>query len=162
MSRTFQIFITLGISLFLAWSPLTPAQSGDTDACLDEDNAYNRLMCLVDLGETKDGSGPCMAAEDPGIRWQCVAIVAERIDRPGLCGEIPVDMEDGRELRDVCLSDIAEARADGALCADIETPGLRDSCYLKVVRAGADAALCEEIGDAALKSACTGEPVTMN
>ena len=162
MRHRWLLVTTLGLAAVVMSGTATQAQNGNTDACLGEGNAYDQLMCLVDLGEAERASAPCMAAANPGVRWQCVAIVAERIDDSGLCAEIPVDIPDGQELRDVCLSDIAEARASGALCADIATPGLKDSCYLGAVRAGADATLCGEIADAALKSACTGEPVTVD
>jgi hypothetical protein len=135
-----------------------PAET-EADACLAETQVIEQLLCLADIAKRAADPEPCLRAAHEGVRWQCVAILAEHLKDAGLCRTIPRTDEEYQGLYDICLSDIAEVRQDPALCTEIETQGLRDSCYLKVVQRGASSELCARIVDPGLKSACTGEPV---
>lgn len=129
------------------------------DSCLDREQLIERLLCLSDVAKRAGEVEPCLRAEDAGVRWQCVAILAEHQKDAALCRTIPLENDVYQGLRDVCLSDVAEARHESGLCDEIGTQGLRDSCYLKLVKEGASEELCARIVDRGLKSACTGKPV---
>lgn len=131
----------------------------DASRCLKERPAIKELLCLADIAKRSGEPAVCMLSDHAGVRWQCVAILAEHEKDAGLCRTIPRTDQEHAALRDLCVSDVAEVRVAPALCTEVRAAGLRDSCYLKVVNAGADKALCARIEDPGLKSACTGEPV---
>ena len=137
------------------------AQEDEAARCLREAGKLERLLCLSRLAHQANDSGVCFASQDKGVRWQCIAIYAEHARDAELCDSIPDRDAEYRDLRDACISDVAEAREEPELCARLVTPGLRDSCYLKLFRATGEASLCAEIADPGLKSACTGRPVTV-
>jgi len=138
----------------------TPAAADDkAEACLGLGQAVERLLCLADVARRAGDPAPCHRAEHEGVRWQCVAILAEHRKDAALCRTIPRTDGEYLGLYDACLSDVAEVRHEAGLCAEISTEGLRDSCYLKLVQDGASRQLCARILDGGLKSACTGEPV---
>lgn len=160
MSMALERLRCWGWAVLLAASAASggPAAADQADQCLEQEQVVERLLCLVDAAKRAGDVEVCQRAEHEGVRWQCVAIFAEYRRDASLCRTIPRGNQDYRELFDVCLSDVAEARGEPELCGEIGTDGLRDSCYLKLVRAGASAVLCARIRDPGLKSACAGEP----
>lgn len=118
-----------------------------------------QIECRVDQATRAGHPKPCQEAAAAGVRYQCFAILAGRLKDATLCDDIPASSDETRELRDVCLSDVAEVLKETALCERIMAPGLYDSCYFKVARATGDTSLCDSIEDPGLKSGCTGQPV---
>lgn len=153
-------FLFCAVLAFVAFST-RPALAEAAAQCSQKENIFERLLCFADAAEAAENPDLCRAAADDGVKWQCLAIYAERKDLPALCHEIPAEDEEGQGLRDVCLSDIAAKRGAADLCAEIVTPGLRDSCYVKAMPENPASAYCGKIEDPGLKSLCTGEPVTI-
>lgn len=155
--------LQLGLIAALLVAPAVGIKAAKADekanACLRIKPVAERLLCLADVAKKSGTAKPCHQARHQGVRWQCVAILAEHLGDAALCRTIPRTDQEYQGLYDVCLSDVAKVRKEPALCAEIATAGLRDSCFLKLVRDGAPKALCARINDRGLKSLCTGEPV---
>ena len=127
--------------------------------CEDLENVLDRLECYVALATDKDDPSVCGQSSHEGVEYQCYAIIAERRGSEELCHVIPAGSPDHQELRDICISDVAEKLLNPLLCERIQTVGLRESCYAKIGRDTGDKTLCEEIRDPGLRSICDGEPV---
>ncbi len=147
-------------ALMLAILSAGPAAAAEAPAaaCLAEKIPTNQLRCLSAAAMAAGDPKLCLAAEEMGVRWMCVARVAEAAGEVAHCSVLPEQEPAaakglGRELCRVHLA-IAWQRPD--LCAGLATPNLEDACYLQMVEAGADAALCRRIETATLKSVCGG------
>jgi hypothetical protein len=155
MKKISGTLIIISISIILssyAWA------GGSVKECLEK-GIFGQISCLSDLAAEREDASVCGAAAHEGVKYQCYAVAAEKLGDWNTCYEIPTDSKDGIELRDLCISDVAEKNADSDLCKKIETANFKDSCYLKVWRKTGDSTLCEKISDAGIKSMCTGEPV---
>jgi hypothetical protein len=149
------IFLSLPVVLLPA--QLAGARSS-AEECLTK-GIIEQIGCLSDLAAGEKDASVCDAAAHEGVKYQCYAVAAEKLGHWETCLEIPPKSKEHIELRDVCISDVAENNKDSSLCEEIETRNFRDSCYLKVYRKTGDSALCGKISDPGLKSMCTGEPV---
>jgi hypothetical protein len=138
-------------------SATTAADS--TDACRAEEGVFAQLSCYVEAAKAAGDYAVCKQASHETVRYQCLAIYAEHAKSPAPCRDIPRRGRDLSALVDVCLSDVAAALTNPALCEEIGEPGLKDSCYLKIARETGGQSLCPKIQDQGLKSLCTGEPV---
>lgn len=127
--------------------------------CSDIANAIERTLCFADRAVEAGSTSPCDEASREGVRYQCYAVYAERAETVEPCRRIPTTSGDLRDLRDVCVGDVAEVTGRAELCAEVAADGLRDSCWLSVYRRTGDRTLCDRIEDRALKSLCTDEPV---
>lgn len=134
----------------------TPSASAE---CADIANAIERTLCFADRAVEAGSTSPCDEASGEGVRYQCYAVYAERVETVEPCRRIPTTSADLRDLRDVCVGDVAEVTGRAELCAEVAADGLRDSCWLSVYRQTGDRTLCDRIEDRALKSLCTDEPV---
>jgi hypothetical protein len=130
-------------------------------ACEGLSDPIDQIECRVDVATDAGHPRPCLEAEQDGVRYQCIAILAGRLKKASLCDDIPSTTEDTRMLRDGCLGDVAEVVGESDLCERVLTRGIRDSCYLKLFRVTGDATLCDRIEDPGLASLCTGNPVTV-
>jgi hypothetical protein len=128
-------------------------------ACLENKDLFEQITCLVELAVRENDDTICDAAIHTGVRYQCYAMVAEKLGNLDICGKIPsgVGGETG-QLHDLCVSEVAVNLKDYELCQRIKAPGLRDGCYLEIYRQTDDMSLCEMIQDAGMKSLCTGKP----
>jgi hypothetical protein len=131
---------------------------GPVEECLSK-GTVEQIGCFSDLAVNNKDAAACDAAKHEGVRYQCYAVTAEKLGDWRICLEIPPKSKDHIELRDICISDVAEKSEDSALCERIRTGNFRDGCYLKVYRRTGDSALCGRVSDPGLKSSCTGEPV---
>ena len=131
-----------------------------SDRCEENENPFEQISCYVRVAEEAQDPEVCAEAVDSGVRLQCFAILAERMDRLELCDRITGASPDELNLKDLCVSDVALVRLEPELCARLKSQGLRDSCYMKIFRKNKDATLCERIRDIGLKSLCEAEPVT--
>jgi hypothetical protein len=129
------------------------------DRCEERKSPFEQISCFVRVAQETRDPEVCTDATSLGVRLQCFAILAERMDQLELCNRITGVSSDEVQLRDLCISDVAVLRLAPEFCAGLVTPGFRDSCYLKIFRKNGDAALCERIEDPGLRSACDGEPV---
>jgi hypothetical protein len=152
LSLIFLSLPVIALSAQLAWA------QGSAEECLTQ-GIIEQIGCLSDLAARKKDASVCGAASHEGVRYQCYAVAAEKLGHWKTCLEIPPKSTEHVELRDVCISDVAENKKDSSLCEKIETGNFRDSCYLKVYQKTGDSALCDKISDPGLKSMCTGEPV---
>jgi hypothetical protein len=139
-----------------------PARASAAAHCGDLPGAIEQIECYVDRATLVGHPKPCQEAAADGVRYQCYAVLAARLKDASLCDDIPTSSDEARQLRDACLSDVAEVLSEAALCTRISTTGLRDSCFFKIAGATGDTTLCERIGDPGLKSGCTGEPVIVD
>ena len=136
-----------------------PAAAAEAPAtCLAEKFPTNQLRCLSAAAMAADDPRLCLAAEDMGVRWMCVARVAEAARAVAHCAALPENEPAApRGLsRELCRVHLAIAWQRPDLCAGLATANLADACYLQMVEAGADAALCGRIANQTLKSACGG------
>jgi len=157
------MWIAMALGLAACGEPGAQSQAPDSITaradCADVENVIDRTLCFADRAEAAGDLAPCDGADAEGVRFQCYAIYAERAETVEPCHRIPTDSEDGSDLRDACVSDVAKVTERAELCEEIVSHGLRDSCWLGVFRKTEDPALCDRIEDAGLRSACTGEPV---
>ncbi len=130
----------------------------NVEECLKK-GIIEQIGCLSDLAAKDDDPSVCSAAAHEGVKYQCFAVAAEKIGDWETCLKIPPKSKERIELRDICISDVAEKKVNSSLCEKIQTGNFKDSCYLKVYRKTGDSALCEAISDPGIKSLCTGEPV---
>ena len=164
--KNFFILLFLICFMFLIISNYVSAdESSSADTSLEEKtcgkkkNLIDQLLCYAALATKLDDVSICDAASQEGVRYQCYAIYAERRFKPDVCEAIPSKSAELKDLRDVCISDVAKKAGDFTLCEKIETQGLRDSCYWGVAKKTGDTSICEKIQDKGLKSTCTGKPV---
>ena len=164
--KNFFILLFLICFMFLIISNYVSAdESSSADTSLEEKtcgkkkNLIDQLLCYAALATKLDDVSICNAASQEGVRYQCYAIYAERRFKPDVCEAIPSKSAELKDLRDVCISDVAKKAGDFTLCEKIETQGLRDSCYLGVAKKTGNTSICEKIQDKGLKSGCTGKPV---
>lgn len=136
----------------------TDAPAQDAVDCEALQSRIDMTLCLVDIATDAGTTAACDVTGDPGVRFQCYAIFAERLGDPETCRRIPDQGEDFRDLRDACLADVAPVAERPELCEEVRESGLRDGCFLSVYRVTADATLCDRIEDAGLRSLCTGVP----
>jgi hypothetical protein len=149
--------VLLSLVVFLLSTSPSWAQDS-VEECLSK-GILDQIGCLSDLAAKKKDASVCDATPHEGVKYQCYAVAAEKLGDWKTCLEIPPKSKDHIELRDICISDVAEEKKDSTLCEKIKTGNFRDSCYLKVYRETGDSALCDRISDPGLKSSCTGEPV---
>ena len=126
--------------------------------CADKTNVFKQLDCFVSLAIYNDDVKICDNTKHEGVKYQCYAMFAERTKNWNICKSIPNETNEHKDLRSVCISDVAEVVMNSTLCDNIETPGIKDSCYLKVFKKTKDPNICEKIKGSGLKSLCTGEP----
>lgn len=159
----------LGVSLFVACSPADetarPSDSATQETsrgqCEDVTDLLGRIDCYVELAVDTDDPSACGQSTHEGVEYQCYAIVAERRQSAELCDLIPSRSSNHEKLKDICISDVAGAAENPALCAEVRAPGLKDSCYLKISQAIGDSTLCDDIQDPGLRSVCSGDPVSV-
>jgi len=161
----------MAVLVALVWcAGCSPADEQDLDIgsrdaaaaaarCDDAGSLLAQIDCYVTLATEEDDPSVCGLSPEGGARYQCFAILAERLVRRDLCDEIPPASPDHLQLKDICISDVAKQTADGRMCDEITTIGLRDSCYAKIGQGSDDKSLCDKIEDPGLRSMCSGEPV---
>jgi hypothetical protein len=148
------------LCLVLALGGLEPAVAAEaTVDCLTETFPTRQLRCLIEAAEVVGDPTLCLAAEEPGIRWMCVARVAEAAGVAAHCAVLPQEETVGPQGlgRELCRVHLAIAWQRPEFCAGLSTPNLADACYLQMVESGADRALCQRIENPILESACGGE-----
>ena len=117
-----------------------------------------QISCFIDAAQAADNPGLCDAAEDAAVRFNCIALYAERSGNAAPCARIEVSDNETQALRDACISGVAAANRDPALCQAAILPVMRDACYMTlVVQFDADPALCAKIRNEKLLAACTEE-----
>lgn len=139
--------------------PPTSAQAEDVASrCNAEATQPAQISCFIDAAQAADNPGLCDAAEDAAVRFNCIALYAERSGNAAPCARIEVSDNETQALRDACISGVAAANRDPALCQAAILPVMRDACYMTlVVQFDADPALCAKIRNEKLLAACTEE-----
>jgi hypothetical protein len=139
-----------------------PGPAEEVADCGTLAGSIEQIECYVDRATLSGHPRICQQAEQEGVRYQCLAILAGRLKDASICDDIPSSSDETRALRDKCLSDVAAVLEESTLCGRILTAGLRDSCYFKIAGATGDSSLCDRIDDPGLKSGCTGIPVVVD
>lgn len=141
--------------------PAPGPKSGAVSAaqCERIENVFKQIECYVTLATDEEDPSMCGLSSHDGVKYQCYAILAERLGSRDLCDQIPLASLDHQELRDICISDVAKKILNYVVCDEIQTMGLRDSCYAKIGQETKNTTLCEKIQDPGLRSMCSGVPV---
>lgn len=131
------------------------AQGGKLKDCLSESWPQRQILCLREIAIASGDAEICLQADDPAVRWQCVAHYAEQTREPARCDLLPADDLDMRGVApELCRAHLAIAWREPERCEALETPHLADSCLLQLVQLGEDRALCERIETDILADAC--------
>lgn len=135
------------------------AQSEDpASRCNAEAMQPAQIRCFIDAAEAAGDPGLCEAAEDEAVRFNCLSLYAERSGNAAPCARIEVTDTETQALRDACISGVAAANRDPALCKATILPVMRDACYMTlVVQFDADPALCGKVKNEKLLAACRQE-----
>ena len=114
-----------------------------------------KIRCFIDAAQATKDAGVCEGAVDPVVRFHCFSLYAERSLDPDYCKRIVFGEEQTNAMRAACVSGVAAARRDPALCEQIELTAARDSCYLMlVVQFQADPSFCRRITESTVRNAC--------
>lgn len=130
--------------------------------CAVIENIIDQITCYVDIAKKTDDLTQCDEADKDAIKYQCYAIFAEHKKDASLCNQIPVTIQDGQQLRDVCKLDVVKEKmniaSDVTICETIVTHFLDDECYEVVVKGTGDQSLCERILENSIKDRCYDRP----
>ena len=114
-----------------------------------------QIECFLGLAKAEDRPALCELARDPVVRFHCLSLYAEQTLDPSPCGRIVAVNGEALTLQESCISGVAMARRDPALCDRVTTGEIRDSCYMMlVVQFGASPENCDKIHNSILKSSC--------
>ena len=114
-----------------------------------------KIRCFIDAAEAAKDAGVCEGAVDLVVRFHCVSLYAQRSLDPDYCKRIVFGEEQTNAMRAACVSGVAAARRDPALCEHIELTAMRDSCYLTlVVQFQAHPRFCHRITEPTVRNAC--------
>ena len=146
-------------ALFLALALLGPSsaagQAPPEAACDEAVASPTQIGCFLKAAETASDARICTAAAEPGVRFNCLALYAERSGDPAACALIDADLGDRQALQDACIAGVAVAQGNLELCETAELGVLRDACMMTLITEhDLDRVLCERITEATLKSAC--------
>lgn len=139
-------------------SPTLAQSDSAASRCNTEALQPAQIQCFIDAAEEAGDPGLCEAAEDEAVRFNCLSLYAERSNNAAPCARIEVTGTETQALRDACISGVAAANRDPALCKATILPVMRDACYMTlVVQFEADPALCGRIRNEKLLAACRQE-----
>jgi hypothetical protein len=146
-------------ALFLASALLGPSPAtGQTPleaACNDTGASPAQIERFLKAAEAATDAGICTAAAEPAVRFNCLALYAERSGDPAACALVDADLGDRQALQDACIAGVAVAQGNQELCETAELSVLRDACMMTLITEhDLDRALCERITEATLKSVC--------
>jgi hypothetical protein len=145
------IFVMLAVAVMAFY----PVPSGAAEDCLAEPWPLRQRDCLVEQATVRRAPELCLRSEDPAVRWQCIAILADRARNMTLCELLPEeDLQVVGVSRDLCRSELAVSWHDPSLCRQLATPNMADACLMQLVRNGGDKSLCEEIEVEPIREAC--------
>jgi len=144
------------------WLAQAPARAEDpASRCNAQPTQPAQIRCFLEIAQATGDPGLCTSAEDAAVRFNCLSLFAERSLDPAPCELIEILDKETQALRDACISGVAAARREPALCEEARLPVVRDACYMNlVVQFAADPALCGRIANKSLHDACTGDPVS--
>ena len=112
-----------------------------------------QIECFLGHAKAEDQPALCELARDPVVRFHCLSLYAEQSLDTSPCERIVVDNGETVALQESCVSGVAMARREPALCDRVTTGEIRDSCYfMLVVRFAASLENCEKIQNGILKS----------
>ncbi|MBT8137393.1 MAG: hypothetical protein KJO54_10310 [Gammaproteobacteria bacterium] len=131
------------------WSSCT----GPAPSC-DGLDLFGQVGCYADLAVSRHDVEACSGAVHDGVRNQCYAVAAGRLDQLDACDRIEPLSPEHIELRDVCISDIALLRRNAALCGRLDTRTLQDTCLFRIYQITGETALCADIADNGLRNLC--------
>jgi hypothetical protein len=146
-------------AVFLALALLVPSaaagQALPEAACDEAVASPAQIECFLKAAEAALDAGVCTAAAEPAVRFNCLALYAERSGDPAACALVDADLGDRQALQDACVAGVAVAQGNLELCETAELSVLRDACMMTLITEhDLDRALCERITDATLKSVC--------
>ena len=148
----FVCVVTAGVSL--AQDGKTP----DTSDCYETKLESAQVRCLVRGAQAANDAGICETAAEPSVRFNCLALYAERTRDTAPCERVDSGAGQNRALRDSCIAGVAVARHEPALCERARDLRIRDGCYMMLVFAQpTDPALCAKIENVTLREACVEE-----
>ena len=150
-------FITCSLALALTLPAGHHSAAQDAPAC-DHDLLPAQIRCHLDAATEAGSAGPCIAAENETVRFQCISLFAERSGTPETCRLIGSDDPEGAILQNACVAGAAIANRDPAICEEVDQPGLADACFVQLVlERGGDISLCQRVQNPQLRDACLGE-----
>ena len=151
--------LSTAVLAFLSVSSGSLAAGPEVQACLAQAWPAEQIACLGGEAIASDDPEVCLEAELPGVRWPCVAIYADYVGDPSLCGILPASEDVPASVsQDLCRVQLAVTRRDPSLCEGLETPNLADGCFYQLVETGGDSALCERIANPEVKTVCALDP----
>lgn len=147
-------FGLIALSSLAAAAQTSPAATDCNDAGI----VTKQLSCFIDAAEDAGDPALCEAAGELAVRFNCLALYAERSADVAPCARIAGGNETAA-LRGACVAGVALATRAPELCRGIGHATLRDTCLMTlVVQHEGDRALCAEIANAALRETCV-EPL---
>jgi hypothetical protein len=124
-------------------------EAQDVEICKKIDGSYiNKARCINGVAGKANDTNICYEHEDRDDRYTCISIVAEDNNNLSLCDEIS-----DQEEREGCVKDIARKKRDETLCEGLEEI-MRDLCYSQVAEAKNDVNICDKTKDGYFRSEC--------
>lgn len=150
-----------------AIKPPAPVMVG---ACRGQRFIGQRVACYSDRAVQAGDPGVCFEADDPDVRWPCIAkyaVVAGGAETCRLLPGPPADDATGDAAAggdaavtvDLCLSTLALVYRQPELCRHLRTATMDDACLAKLVANGADPALCRAVKSSDLREVCRPDPL---
>ena len=146
--------------------PPAPVMVG---ACRGQRFIGQRVACHSDRAVQAGDPRVCFEADDPDVRWPCIAKYAVVAGDAETCrllpgppaGDAAEDAAAGGDAAvtvDLCLSTLALVYRQPALCRQLRTETMDDACLAKLVANGADPALCRSVESVDLREVCRPDP----
>lgn len=142
--------------------PPAPTMVG---ACRGQQFIGQRVACYSDRAVRAGDPTLCFEADDPDVRWPCVAKYAVVAGDADTCRLLPgppaSDAGAGGDAAvtvDLCLSTLALVYRRPELCRQLRTDPMDDACLAKLVANGADPALCRAVKSSDLREVCRPDP----
>lgn len=96
--------------------------------CEELEMAIDKVICYKNLAIEKDNLEICGLSSDKGVEFQCYAIFAEYKLNENICDRIISESQEFKDLKDICISDIAKLKKDINLCEKINSQTLKSDC----------------------------------
>jgi len=156
---TKKMFILFLVVLIQVFTIKEIAYSQEAESCINKANLLEQIKCLTDRAVKIKDVAVCDRSKHVGVKYQCYAMYAEKVENWEICNRIPTDTKDLLDLKAICISDVAIKLMNKELCEKVDVQGFKDGCYMKIVESTGNKMLCEKISDPGMRSYCTGEPI---
>lgn len=142
-----------------AFAQSTPNHAA-TAGCRESGPLPNQIRCFLDAAEAQGNVGPCEAAYDFAVRFNCISKFAENSEDPAACERIPIRNNRLLLMRDSCTAGVAAATRAPQLCEQVQLAVVRDACFLiQVVEFDAAPEYCARITKTPVRESCFAPPL---